>query len=462
MSCKLVLITVSGVQEYISNSQSIKSFYYSSRTVINYINRLYSILSKEYKIGIESRLLPEVSNDEIKTNYFLVRIDSDKDENKLERDIIEKIKSEFKIETLKTYIVVKQYEENYVKSYKAIYKKLDSYKNNKFKSCFLNDDVNYNNDNNCSICGKRREYKEKLCKECYEKQHNEIKDGSKHFVSVRDLSTKSHYYVLIKADFDNLGKHMSGSYLLSDLLVNLREYQKNISKEIYDFGESLSEKIKKCNENIQLNIYKGGDDILFFCPIEKVQDILNDINLCVESLNSNIKNYKHEITMSISIVIAQRTIPLKNVIKMSKNTLEEAKNKFVEDNKNAIGISLIDSSSTIRTSYVKNNKEIIDLIFSLKDSINSGLIYELEMEIWLLGDNMEFCEYEILIVVIKNIIKKVVSRRIVNNELSEILINLLKYFVKIDSNNVHIDLKQYFDLLHMMDKYFKEKNKEER
>lgn len=273
----------------------------------------------------------------------------------------------------------------------------------------------------------------------------------------------SRYYALVKADIDSLGEHFSGGYLEGK--DGLLEFQEKLSRQIGEFGLKLKQELDKLYDTPKLCIYAGGDDILFFCPLYKVFDIIKNIDKYLEEINTG---YDKKITMSKSIVISHSTIPLKKIINLSRTSLEIAKEKFKKDNKDAIAISLINSSSTVLTAYLKNREENINsvkyLINGFKKSISKSLIFTMEKQLCLFGEDMTFNEYDALHNVMINVIKKVCDRKIscpskdkpCKKDYFDKFQKLFYEFIEVNSTNYHIDIKGYFNLLHILDKYSRE------
>lgn len=561
MNKKLMLITISCIQEFIAKARKPKDFLNGSNIIINYFKNIHNILNEkctfieDFKVILPQKSLSKYNN----PNYFIAEFKSDNTNDEKEfRDLLEKeLSAEYKTicENLNVYIVVVDYENEYYKSYASLYKKLDMYKNDRFRdySFFDNSKVDRSKDNkkyeNCSICGvndgawvlngnaKPQKYNgqdikfdgqedyEILCDACYKKReygNNENKfqsvieigpieweskipedkfksykqkvkglinpnsgeiisqyyfvdyliknkvdkkyvDNLKEFIDYDKNVKPSRYYALVKADIDSLGKYFSGSYLKEK--GDLLEFQKKLSIKIGKLGFEVEHEVDKLYNNKKLCIYAGGDDILFFCPLYKVFDIIKNIDDYLEKIN---KGYDKKITMSKSIVICHSTIPLKKVINLSRSSLEIAKEKFKKNNKDAIAISLINSSSTVLTAYLKNKKENInsakDLINGFKKSISKSLIFTIENQLCLFGENMTFSEYDVLHNVMVNLIKKVCDRKISCSSTDKLckkdyfnkLEKLFYEFVEVNSTNYYIDIKGYFNLLHILDKYSRE------
>lgn len=563
MERKLMLVTISGVQEFIAKSRKIADFLNGSRIIGDYLKNIHDILNKkcslikDFKVLLPAAFIEfEIENNY--PNYFIAEFNGIEDEDKLRTCIRENLSLKYKIicESLNVYIVIVDYGNDYYEAYKNLYKKLDTYKNDRFKdnSFAIKNENNESKNNNrkaekCSICGvndgirifknnvyhgeyngqdipfdsgddyeilcescyRRRKYKspgrvkfesvieigpiewknkvKKTALSEYEQKINKLKKKAnqplsqlyyKDYLIKNNIDKKyveelkklcclnngqeikpSKYYALIKADIDGLGKHFSGKYL--EEKNELLNFQKKLSDKISNLGSKVEESLDKVYVNKKLCIYAGGDDILFFCPLYKVFDCIRRIDDYLTEVQ--LENYDGKITMSKSVVISHSTIPLKKVINLSRTSLETAKETFKNNDKDAIAISLINSSAAVLTTYLKNKGKIIsllkDIINGFKNHISRSLIYTMEKQFYLLGENMTFNEYDILHNVIENLIKRVCDRKISGSKeekqkYADDLEKVFYEFVDMSSTNYYINIKGYFNLLHILDKYSRE------
>lgn len=548
MNEKLILITISGVQDFISKAKKTVDLYNGSHIIAETIKKIYENLCKNIKDF--KLILPfKIDNDTDMPNYFIGKLNSEKDNSNLEEMIRNKLKKNIEMDIdLNVYIVVVDYNGNYKVAYKNLYEKLDCYKNDRFKDVSLkskdDDKIETEVDKiNCTVCGKRKgkyistktifndnkhtydrsnliREDEVLCQSCFRKREylksnypstidvaviewrEKIKEKddqilkeydklvreknkdvciaecyrldyvNKNIKESQELTTKlknlnrlidnkkpSRYYALIRADVDDLGKHFSGKYLNKN--DELENFQRELSKKIFDFSKDVKQKLDK-EFNEKLDIYLGGDDLLFFCPLYKVVEMIKYLNEKAKEIK--IDNYDKDITLSKSVIIAHDSTPLKQVIKLSSTSLDNAKEKFKKEGKNALALSLINYSSTIRTSYLKCTYENINIIRNLingfKNNISSSFITNLERQVSILGEIMSFEEYEVLMNVIKNEIKRIGKRKI-NKDKSINLIDdlqeLLTEFIRRSrKNQFYINQKEYFNLLHIADKFSSE------
>ncbi|KAA8675359.1 Cas10/Cmr2 second palm domain-containing protein [Clostridium sp. HV4-5-A1G] len=501
MQNKLMLVTVSGVQNFIANARKTVDFYNGSSIIIEYLRKIYRII-KDHISCIEKLelLLPSRLEDESYDipNYFLLNIISSEENNDtLEKKVRNNLKNYIndlnssneilKFIDLNVYIIIVDYTDNdYKKAYKNLYRKLDSYKNDKFKDRSL---INYNIDkdkkrDNCTVCEIRRGkyisennpfvknkadyefkgecykkcYDDILCESCFQKRINKTSNEKQRYSSVVSIAdNNSSYYALIKADIDDLGKHFSGKYL--DEKKDLLNFQKEMSGEILEFGKRIKDKIRNTNFKNELYIYSGGDDLLLFSPLSMLFKF-------IESIDEEFKELadKRKLSLSKSIVISHTSIPLKKVINLSRISLEKTKEKFKNHGKCALALSLIDSSCNVRITYLKDKKENIKaidkLVYGFENHISHSLIYDVERQISLLGENMDFEEYVVLKNIMDNIIQIVGSRKIPDKNNCEKYVSKMKLlfseFVHVNSTDYYMDINGYFNLLHIIDKYSRE------
>ena len=162
-----MLVTISGVQEFIAKSRKTMDFLNGSRIISDYLKNIYDILNekcdsiKDFKVLLPTAFTePETKNSY--PNYFIAEFNGSEDEKQLRTYIEENLPLKYKTicENLNVYIVIADYQSKYCEAYKNLYKKLDAYKNDRFKEySFANKkENNKSKDDNratekCSICG---------------------------------------------------------------------------------------------------------------------------------------------------------------------------------------------------------------------------------------------------------------------------------------------------------------------
>lgn len=434
--------------------------------------------------------------------------------------IINQLKDIFDI-----YIVYEDGEKTYEKAYKNLYRKLDAYKNSRYFEQRVETKSPYKG--KCSICGVRNadflcfddkliDKKEKLCHACYfkriknktkdklnypstaaiaakswvEKQYsselskyqervkkllkNKYKEYDKNYFYYKDWlkekypqlykvyeksfnTNPSKYYALVKADVDNLGKWFSKDNLeIGDLL----EYQKQLSKLLLDRAEELKEKYSE-NEVV----YAGGDDYLLLISLNKLFQLMEDLarKIIAENEEKEIK-----ITLSQSVVIARYDTPLEKVLKIGRETLDRAKDKYAKEysegraSKNATAITFITGSDTYRTGYYKNDRDTFQLIKNLtevfKEKLSRSFLFTLENEFRKMEGKLSNDEKDDLKYMIKSEVERLIKKKEKQNfvnyqEIADGIYDFLcKQEIKYAPNKYILDLKNFFNILHISEK----------
>ena len=275
----------------------------------------------------------------------------------------------------------------------------------------------------------------------------------------------SHYYALIQIDLDDFGKHLSGLYCSKTSALTLKEYQKKLSLELIKFNKKIAEKLEEYSKKMvakkQLSIYMGGDDLLFFCPVYKIPEILDLVECKLVEINNDLKNEKL-ITVSRSIVIAHESTPLKKVLRQSSEALKTIKTVYKTDGKNGIAFSLFNTSANKYFSYLKMEKETLNslciLVKGFKNEIASNFIANLEREFLGLVAPVEFDEHKCLRKLIKSEIRRNLIRKLKSSSEKSIdnytrtMENLISSMVCRENNRYFIDVHRYFNLLHILQK----------
>ena len=222
---KLLLIYLSNIQNYISSARKTRDLYNGSLLVKDTILFDNTYMEKCFQFCDDDKV--EETNI---PNFLLYRIKTDK--NEYNKELEEEIYSILKENVDKSkvaydlipYIVIEDIEnDGYDESYNKIYKKLGSYKNNRFRAkTFF--EAKKEGEKVCYLCGirygnevKQEEKKgnnkktkiEYLCSECKKKRDYQ----NEGFSSVDDIAMlknkKGTYYTLIRADIDSMGKWLS-------------------------------------------------------------------------------------------------------------------------------------------------------------------------------------------------------------------------------------------------------------
>lgn len=443
----------------------------------------------------------------------------------LENCIFEMVKKElnkrvqernfFVPEDIIPYVVMVDYDENdYQNAYAKIHQKLNGYKNSeKNGNTFCNKKNTKNSNHVCSICGirygdkyidkcvekkflyddkseiKKAEEKkaEYLCEECKAKREwgknqsegkkeNGEKEPSKqlnkitHFDSVDSIAklvkNDGTYYGIIRADMDDMGKKM-GMVDSSYKEMGLREWQNNLKIFLKDFMEKMTQYLSSMEEGKELLIYAGGDDILFFCPIDKIIDTLNKINQFIKESGESIGEQKidisDKITMSKCVTITHKHVPLKRVIQLSKEHLEQTKSfqfKKGDHRKNKVGFSMIFGGYDFDFTVIKQeNMECFSHIFEgINKEYSRSFFYQLQNQIIKFGTKIPVGDDEYILEIIKNDMRRILSRKIKNNTVNvekyvDELYELYLMFTEDGAYKRLINSPYFFNMLHIMDKW---------
>jgi CRISPR-associated protein Cmr2 len=187
------------------------------------------------------------------------------------------------------------------------------------------------------------------------------KEKSKENNNLIELKKYHNYVAIIQADGDNLGN------LITDL-----ECCKDVSKEISDFSKEAINEIKCFGA---LNIYAGGDDLLFIAPLVnhdnntvfsllgKLSEIYKnkfcDFNKCEKTTIpcSGDKEIK-KTTLSFGVNIIYSRYPLFEALEKSRNLLFDKAKKFNINEKNCTAIRLTKHSGNFNEIYFGNESKI--------------------------------------------------------------------------------------------------------
>ncbi len=174
------------------------------------------------------------------------------------------------------------------------------------------------------------------------------------------------YIAIVQADGDNIGH----------LIKTLNDTSDNFKKDIQEFSECLYKFSRKALKIIDdykgTPIFAGGDDLLFFAPVAKVenQKVTKTImNICKEisdefkTLVTQKYEYlklEREPSMSFGINISYHKFPLDQSLGFAYNELMNAK----KGGRNAIALNVIKHSGQQFGTIFKQNSETY---FNIKD-----------------------------------------------------------------------------------------------
>ena len=519
---KLLLISLSNVQNFIANARKAKDLYNGSMMVQQTIIWIQNTLMFDEKKCVKSKNCTKdtVNNpqedmevtfcleDKIEEtnvpNFLLYRFfyKGNKANREIEEFIYRKLLGNMNEEKIPVdlipYIVVEDIKENnYEEAYYKIHRKLNAYKNNRLESRkFLKEreeeEAQKKEQQICSLCGIRygkkcdgrkgkvrsnrvqvEEDDEVLCKECEEKREY-TRIGFESVDDIAEIGKKDGiYYALIRADLDDMGKKIAKvdeAYREEGLL----KWQVLLKKFLKDFSNKIEKMVQEIDKNHNLLVYAGGDDLLFFCPIDQVMNILQKIEgLLQESWKGIVVAEKGEIettiTMSKCVTIAHKKAPLKRVIQLSKNYLETTKKYRVNENDNEkdnIGFLLILNGYEQSFSVIKkyNLKYVNQLLEGIGKDFSRNLLYQLQERIRVFGMEVD-SEQEVINTIICNDMKmllKTKCRKEAIEKYKESFDVLYSQFTERCGKIMKINSKYFFELLYIIDKWaaeLKEKGK---
>ena len=476
MNKKLVLISISGIQEFISNAKSIRELYAGSTLIKNVILKWYKQIQQ--LCGEKNFSMPPQSGNISKEDVpnciiFTYKSKEEIDNDRLEVELSEKLRNNMDVYGLPFYVVCVDYDESKDESYNNAYlelsEKFRAYKNNRLKAYEKVMEKQKTNSENCTLCGKEKQLESSMNRYCYiceqkvnhpiqgkrpstssiassewkyyveKKQKSEFSrfeemmknlgdnEKSEEFYYLDDLKKltntneseklkmelilkdlykcekPSNYFALIRMDIDDLGKY------LSNTSCDLEEHQVDTFGKMRQFSQKVNEILNevKLYSKEKVSIYSGGDDFLFFLPLDEIVTVLPNI---YEKFHEVWKGT--ELTYSQSIVIAHRKSPLKNIMQESTKQLHAVKEYYKNDKKGGVSISLIYRGSSNKICFIKEKNEIeamTKLLQLFKEKkITKSLAYSLQEHLKYIDGEFDDDDYlyEIAINEIRNICHK--------------------------------------------------------
>ena len=155
--------------------------------------------------------------------------------------------------------------------------------------------------------------------------------------STKDIPENgSSYYAIVQSDGDNITEI-------------IKSFKDDLDKAS-NFSELLNEYIIKANDILDdygaFTIYAGGDDLLFFAPLNSkgrnIFQLINKLNTLFKNiLNKNVD--KHQSSLCFGISITHSDYPLTEALNEAQNLLFQDAKKFKKGNikKNAIACQII-------------------------------------------------------------------------------------------------------------------------
>lgn len=187
------------------------------------------------------------------------------------------------------------------------------------------------------------------------KAHKELKkrgkDSKNSNNSELDKIKFRKYYALIRFDGDDMGKILSGEYLVGKQKSSkLKNFHQNLSSFLSKFAEKVNNEFLFLHNTL---VYAGGDDVLAFCPIDELIPSLQNLHeLFKNEVDKKFKDNKQDyeiqknLTASCGVCIAHYRTPLTTVLNWSSK-MEKEHAKKIKD-KNAFAIATLKHSGGIR------------------------------------------------------------------------------------------------------------------
>lgn len=472
MKKKLVMVSFSGIQEYISQAKSTGDLWAGSRIVEDLVNatrkKVLNCIEKENIGKVSSETVAQ--NDQPGTaDFFQIGLETEKSPEQLEKDILRFIEKNSGAFPEEIECFVAAVEEDQAEAYQKVYDRIQASKNHRFEFReALRRTLSENAENMdfliCEVCGKRPQDKkqteprdEKRCKQCGDKHQRYKQEGK--FPSTLDIARmgaeKSRkYYALIQMDLDDMGIHMSEE-------KTDKKKEGDLSERVQKFLEGIREAVNKISENnSSLMIYSGGDDALFFCPLHRVWSVMEEVEKIREQFLG-----KYGITCSKSIVVAHEKEPLRYVVKTSRRQIHSVKEYYGrEGHKGGISLTFLYRGSGHRQVYLRQEtwEGMEKLMEAFRDKkLSDSLVPALEEELPRFGQLIRLDELSELYPVISAEISRITARKCSDRlgkqekeEIQKAMVGLFKTSsVKMVKHTYHMDFETYLNLLHIADKW---------
>jgi CRISPR-associated protein Cmr2 len=182
--------------------------------------------------------------------------------------------------------------------------------------------------------------------------------------STLKIRKSSHYYAVVQADGDGLGKLLTDSPISPDLDGKV----KAVSEQLLSFSLMAKDLVR---EHKGLLIYAGGDDLLFFSPVEYCNGNNDKGNLIVlieaiknlfsEKMDNTYINWdEDEIpkpTLSFGVSIVYRKHPLYEALKEAQDQLFHVAKRSFKSSKDRTAIKLIAHSGQASQFVIRNTDQ---------------------------------------------------------------------------------------------------------
>ncbi|NLI12587.1 MAG: type III-B CRISPR-associated protein Cas10/Cmr2 [Peptococcaceae bacterium] len=207
-----------------------------------------------------------------------------------------------------------------------------------------------------------------LSEELTEKEKKLIMDVY-NFFEERGIDFSS-YYALIRFDGDHMGRWLAGEFIDTDNRRFLKEFQKDLSKELGRFAQAARDEtlIKPKGRTV----YTGGDDFLGFVNINHLFEVMKELRRKFSEIDLSRYTGKKP-SFSAGVVIAHWKTPLGEVLDWAGKMEREAKG--IDDYKDAFALAVIKHSGEIHKFLYKwrcGNEWTVDLLNTLINKIREN------------------------------------------------------------------------------------------
>ncbi len=504
MSERLIMLSLSGIQEYISQSQKTSDLKMSSDMIVEMVKKLRQYLNAYVDAGNgrEISFPLEGPMGSIQAADFILAEVTGFDEmlgsGEIEKDISVFLKKSaeedadlFSVD-VSCYVAVTADRGpgySYETAWHEVSRRISALKNDRLKGIYFGHTSSVDKPEEtltsegvaqglCIVCHKRpgtiKTDNGQLCTECYKMRQKRLSFPSTwDIANITDLNEnnknnkynkyKKSYYALIQVDLDDLGLYMSGikGRLSGEMLS---DYQKALVMDIGKFREALIQCVNGVmgskGEKKELIIYCGGDDLLFFCPVDKIWEAVGKID---ETLKSHLG--KRKITCSKSIVIAHCKEPLRHVVQTSRQKLHEVKSAYSREGKGGLSLTFLYQGSGVRSIMVRNPKFRACAEQTQADlcsrKLSRSVIFVLEEELMPFGEQMDYEDYHHIVKIMQAEMRRVTARKFNTTPgeteqnikyIQDCIIDLFQMFVSFKGRWIWIDMHSFFDVLCILDK----------
>lgn len=166
------------------------------------------------------------------------------------------------------------------------------------------------------------------------------------------IDKQDKYYCVYRFDIDYLGEWMAGN---KGEYSNLKVFQEELSGNISTFFESISKYFAVKENDNNILIYAGGDDLLAVLPTKDIFGLMKEVK---KEFDRYVKiNEYDDITYSQGVFIAHYKDPFNDSIRLSKERIEILKEKLdkLYSSKDGLVISVLTEGFYFKEFYIKNH-----------------------------------------------------------------------------------------------------------